>query len=469
MEQTERAALEEQKVGIMPEAPRFKKLLGPSFILLGLGLGSGEIILWPYLSSNFGMGIIWAAILGITLQFFINMEIERYSLVRGESIFVGFARKFKYAPLWFIFSTLAGFVWPGIVAASAKLIGTVFGINETHFIAIGMLLLMGLILTLGPILYKTMERFSIWLIGLGVPAIFILTLYLAKPADWSALASGIVGIGAGYNFLPVGIPIASFLAAFAFSGAGGNLNLAQSFYIKEKGYGMGKYGGRITSILTGEIEDIRLEGTRFQMNTENLKRFETWWDLINREHFLVFWATGAFTICLLSLLAYSTVFGSLTPGAGINFVVFEAAAIAKSSAPIIGTLFLIIGGIMLFSTQMTVMDATSRIMSENLLIIKRNKWEAKKLPAIYYSFLWAQIAVGIIIFLTNFREPLALLTLEAVINAGAMFIHIGATLFLNLSSLEKEVRTSLPRIIAMLFAFAFFGFFTIKTILQYIG
>ncbi len=460
--------LEDHKIGTMPDAPKFRSLLGPSFILLGLGLGSGEVILWPYLTANFGMGIIWAAILGITLQFFINMEIERYSLVRGESIFVGFARKFKFAPVWFIFSTLAGFIWPGIVAASAKLIGAVFGIAETHFIAIGMLILMGLILTLGPVLYKTMERFSTVLIGLGVPAIFILTVYLANSSDWTSLFKGIVGIGEGYNFLPAGIPIASFLAAFAFSGAGGNLNLAQSFYIKEKGYGMGKFGGRITSILTGKVEDIRLEGTKFEMSKDNLRKFERWWDLINKEHFMVFWATGAFTICLLALLSYSTVFGNVTPGSGINFVIFEAATIAKASAPLVGTLFLVVGGIMLFSTQMTVMDATSRIMSENLLILNKHKWETKRLPAIYYSFLWAQIAFGILIFLTSFREPFFLLTLEAVINAGAMFVHIGATLYLNLTSLEREVRTSLPRILVMVFSFLFFGYFTIRTILQYI-
>ncbi len=63
-------------VGEMPEAPSFRKILGPSFILLGLGLGSGELILWPYLTSNFGMGIIWGAVLGVTLQFVINMEIN---------------------------------------------------------------------------------------------------------------------------------------------------------------------------------------------------------------------------------------------------------------------------------------------------------------------------------------------------------------------------------------------------------
>src|SRR3989344_7245354 len=93
--------------GELPKPPPFWKLVGPSFIILGVGLGSGELILWPCLSANFGLGIIWAAIVGITLQFFLNMEIARYTIVNGESIFVGFARKFgKFSPYWFIFSTL---------------------------------------------------------------------------------------------------------------------------------------------------------------------------------------------------------------------------------------------------------------------------------------------------------------------------------------------------------------------------
>ncbi|KKR37871.1 MAG: hypothetical protein UT72_C0030G0001, partial [Candidatus Woesebacteria bacterium GW2011_GWB1_40_101] len=410
-----------------PQAPRFRQLLGPSFILLGLGLGSGEIILWPYLTSNFGMGIIWGAVLGITLQFFINMEIERYSLVRGESIFVGFARKLKWAPYWFIFSTFAGFAWPGIVAASAKLVGEAMGFSEMHLIAIAMLILMGVVLTLGPVLYKTMERFSMILIGLGVPAIFFLTLYLAGSIDWAALFKGMIGIGEGYKFLPAKIPIASFLAAF---------------------------------------EEIKLEGARFEMTKNNLEKFKNWWRLVNWEHLIVFWGAGVFSICLLALLAYVSAYGVTTPGAGIDFVVFEAQSIGASIAPIFGTFFLVVGGLMLFSTQMTVMDATSRIMSENLLIIKRDNWQPKSLPKIYYSFLWAQILVGIIIFMTDLKEPLFLLTLGAVINAGAMFVHIGLTTFLNLTTLEKEVYPSALRIIVMVLAFAFFGYLTARTVIS---
>lgn len=457
--------LQTQKVEDIPPSPRFRNLIGPSFILLGLGLGSGEVILWPYLTSNFGMGIIWGAILGITFQFFMNMEIERYALTKGESVFVGFARKFKWAPIWFIFSTLAGFIWPGIVAASAKLIGSVFGVEQTQFIAMGMLVLMGIILTLGPILYKTMERFSMTLIGVGVPALFAFTLYLSTKADWQALFNGLIGHGDGYWFLPVGIPIASFLAAFAFSGAGGNLNLAQSFYIKEKGYGMGKFGGHITSILTGRAENIKLEGTRFEMTKENLSRFKSWWKLINIEHLIVFWLTGAFSICLLALLSFATTNGD-TASAGINFVLHEASAIAKVTFPIVGSAFLILTGLMLFSTQMTVMDATSRIMSENLLILKNNSWDHRNLSKIYYSFLWAQILAGIIIFLFGFTEPIVLLTVEAVINAVAMFIHIGATTLLNITSLEKEIRPSIFRIVALVIAFIFFGYLSLRTLIS---
>ena len=81
-----------QKFKDFPDPLPLRKLFGPSFIILGVGLGSGELILWPYLSSNFGLGIVWAAVLGITFQFFINMEIERYSLATGESIFAGLTR-----------------------------------------------------------------------------------------------------------------------------------------------------------------------------------------------------------------------------------------------------------------------------------------------------------------------------------------------------------------------------------------
>jgi hypothetical protein len=458
--------LGEHKVREMPPAPRFRELIGPSFILLGLGLGSGELVLWPYLASNYGMGIIWAAILGVTLQFFMNMEIERYALVRGESIFVGFARLSKFLPIWFIFSTLIPWMWPGIITSSAVLLGGLFGITNTSLLAIILLLLVGTILTLGPVLYKTQESFQKVVLLFGTPFILFLSFFVARGADWQALANGIVGKGEGFWLLPAGISIASFLAAIAYSGAGGNLNLAQSFYVKEKGFGMGKYSGRITSLLTGKAEEMEITGTRFTTEPTQLKRFRQWWRLINIEHGIIFWLLGVLTIVSLAFLAFSSVFGQ--GGANnITFLFKEAVVLGERTFPFIGKMFLAIAGVMLFSRQLGLMDTTSRILTENLTLVSGNIFPASTIRRNFYIFLWIQIILGIIIISAGFTQPLALLTLAAVLNAGAMFVHIGLTLWLNTTRLEKVLRPNIFRISVMIFAFLFFGYFAFRTIISY--
>src|SRR3989338_1417131 len=137
-----------------PPAIPLKKILGPSFIILALGLGSGEVILWPFLSSNYGLGIAWGALIGITFQFFINMEIERYALVKGESVFVGLNKMFPWAAYWFIISTFIGFGLPGIIAASAHVLGFIIGVEQFQWIAIIFLIAIGLILSFGKTVYN---------------------------------------------------------------------------------------------------------------------------------------------------------------------------------------------------------------------------------------------------------------------------------------------------------------------------
>lgn len=453
------------KTADLPPPPVFKHLLGPSFILLGLGLGSGELILWPHLAVNFGLGIMWGAVLGITLQFFMNMEIERYALARGESIFVGFARKSRLLPVWFILSTIIPWMWPGIIASASLLFGTLFGIKNTNFLGIALLLLIGIALTLGPILYKTQEFFQKYLILVSFPFILFLTIYLANGEHWLALTKGLVGLGDGYFFLPKGISLASFLAAFAYAGAGGNLNLAQSFYIKEKGFGMGKYSGKITSILTGKEEKITLEGTTFACNPNSVDCFKKWWKLINVEHFLVFWLTGLATILLLSLLAYTTTFGET---AGVSFLIQESLMIGQRTYTFFGSIFIAVGAAMLFSTQFGVLDTTSRILTENLSLVSKRFFPPNHLRRNFYLFLWIQIILGILILALNLAEPLTLVIIGAVLNALAMFVHIGLTIWTNLTILEKPIRPSLLRLGIMLLAFVFFGGFSLFTILDYL-
>jgi len=454
---------------LFPEPISLKKLIGPSFIILALGLGSGEVILWPYLTANYGLGIAWGAILGITFQYFMNMEIERYALVKGESVFVGIHKLFKPAVYWFIISTFIGFGLPGIVAASAQVMASVLGIENFKWIAILFLIFIGLILSMGKTVYGMMERITKIIISVGVPFIFLLAVFLATKTDWSALFNGMIGRGDGFYFLPQGISIATFLAAFAYSGAGGNLNLTQSIYIKEKGYGMGVYSQKISSLFSKEKDnEIILDGTDCAATPLDVSRFKKWWRLISIEHAFVFWFLGAISMIFLMLLSYVTTHGLSGNDEGINFVINEGVVIGQIVYPFVGILFLVVVSIMLFQTQLGVMDSTSRIMAENLAIRRlHGKKEAKiNLSKIYYSFVWAQIAFGVILFLFNIYEPKTLIVLGAVINAFAMFVHLALVSWLNNKSLPKVFRPSVIRKIIIGIIFVFFGIFSFIVLLD---
>ena len=438
----------------MPEAPRLSKLIGPSFIILGVGLGSGELILWPYLASNFGLGIAWAAVVGITLQFFLNMEIERYSLVTGESVFAGWTKKWgRMMPVWFIVSTIIPWMWPGILAAAAVAAAAAAGMEYSRWWGMGMLVVLGGIYSIGKVVYRTQEWVQKAIILLGVPLVVGLTIWLAGKSDWIALAAGVVNVGR----LPQGIPLATFLAALVYSGAGGNLNLAQSLYVKEKGYGMGKYAGHITNILAGKEEEASLTGEVFAQTGTNISRFKTWWSRINLEHGIIFWATGVMTMLLLMLLAYATVHGHPEVGSSIKFVLLEAKAVGG-----LGVVFLVAVALMLFGTQFAVYGSNARMATENLaLLIPSSK--AHHISRYFYGFLWLQIALGIVILGAGFIEPLALVITGAVLNAVAMSIYAFLILGLNLS-LPKALRPNWWRVGMVVLAGLLYGGFTAFTI-----
>jgi hypothetical protein len=431
-----------------------------------LGLGSGEVILWPYLTSNYGLGLVWAIVVGVTMQFFINMEVERYALIYGESIFVGFARWLRWLPLWFIFSTFIGFGWPGIGLAGATLLQSAAGINNIKPVGIIVFTVIGLILSLGRQLYKTVESLEKTLFLVGTPLIFLLTLYLAQPSDWQALGAGLLGRGDGFSLFPAGISIASFVAAIAFSGAGGNLNLSQSFYIRDKGYGMGKYAEKIGSIFTNPeaAKSIKFSGTTFPITRENLSRFKSWWSAVNREHFLIFWLLGLVTMLTLSLLSFITAHGHPDNPQGINFVLTESSYIAQATLPIFGLLFTIITGLMLAATQLTVLDSTSRIITENYLLLRGSS--AAKISLVYYVVLWLQIAFGVGVFIAGFTQPRQLITFSAVINAATMAFYTFLILRFNNTHLNPALRPSIWRNLALIATLLFLTFFSVLSVLH---
>src|SRR5215212_6344927 len=142
----------------MPEPPSsFRKVIGPGIIAAGVGMASGEFILYPYIASQVGLVFVWAAFVGLATQYFLNMEIERYTLATGETALTGFSRYWRHWGL--VFAILAYFanLLPGWVTSSATLVTYLVG-GSVVPIAIGMLLLIGITLTLSPVVYQALEK-----------------------------------------------------------------------------------------------------------------------------------------------------------------------------------------------------------------------------------------------------------------------------------------------------------------------
>src|SRR3712207_8684444 len=55
----------------------------------------------------FGLVFVWAAFVGLATQYFLNMEIERYTLATGETALTGFSRYWRHWGL--VFAILAYF------------------------------------------------------------------------------------------------------------------------------------------------------------------------------------------------------------------------------------------------------------------------------------------------------------------------------------------------------------------------
>ncbi|EKD79735.1 MAG: hypothetical protein ACD_40C00330G0003 [uncultured bacterium] len=443
----------------LPEPITLKQSIGPSFILLGLALGSGELIMWPYLVSQYGLGIIWGGLVGITFQYFLNTEIMRYTLAWGESVFVGWRRWGRLIPAWFVFSTVIPWALPGFVSASATMLNHVFPILPVRLTAMVLILLTGIIISSGKTLYKTMSHVQTTLLSIGVPFVAILTLYMARGTDWSALMRGLVGIGEGYRWLPEGIALGAFLGAFAYSGGGGNLNLSQSYYIKEKGMGMGKYGTGIKTLLSG-LDSHRIDGHLFTLSGSNLSRWARWWRLVCIEHALVFWGIGLLTILMLGTLSMATAHG-VSSGGGLSFFFKEAEMIGLATHNLIGHLFVLVGALMLFTTQLGVLESASRVIAENILLLKYKHDQEVNASKMFYIVLWCELAFSAIFLYFGASEPRAILTLGAILNAAAMMVAFVLILFLN-RRLPPTIRPGFSRQLILLIAASFFVYFLTK-------
>jgi hypothetical protein len=127
------SGLLDRQVRDLPPPPRdLWRIVGPGVMAAGVGLSSGEFVLWPFIASQVGLVFLWGAALGVVTQFFLNMEIERYTLATAETAMTGFNRFWKHWGLVLAVLVYFANLWPGWAMSSATLSRRRWGSSTTR-------------------------------------------------------------------------------------------------------------------------------------------------------------------------------------------------------------------------------------------------------------------------------------------------------------------------------------------------
>ena len=157
--------------------------------------------------------------------------------------------------------------------------------------------------------------------------------------------------------------------------------------------GMGEYIPRIVSPMTGEQQAKPSLGNTFPTDEKNMARWRQWWKVGNQEQAITFWAIGTAGIVVLSVLAYSTVFGKDT-GEDFDFIQLEGETLKTVVAPWFGTVFWLVGFFKLLSTMLGNFDYVSRITADAVKINAAPENEFWSESRIYAATVWALIVGG---------------------------------------------------------------------------
>lgn len=451
----------------LPDPPRnLWRIVGPGIVAAGVGLSSGEFVLWPFIASQVGLVFLWGAVVGAGTQLFLNMEIERYTLATGETVLTGFNRIWKHWGLVLAIMVYFANLWPGWALSSATLVTYLFGGGSAPVIAVVGLLVIGAALTLAPIVYDALERLIFLKVGAVVVLAVLAVALVITPAAWAELP---VSAASGFGQFPPELSFALLFGAIAFAGAGGGQNLCQSNWIRDKGFGMGAYVPRLVSAVTGrpDAATARVSYT-FEPTPANMARWRRWWNFANLEQTLTFFLVTVVTIVLTSLLAYSVLYGQPGLPNSVAILQIEGQRLQELVGTWFGRLFWAIGAFSLFGSAMGIIDYTSRLAAD---VLKTTYLQASPVTEsrLYFGLVWGLVLLGCLILLSGMSQPLVLLIISATVGGGMMCIYAALLIVTNRRHLPGPIRVRSYRLVILVWASVVFGVLALVTVYQQVS
>lgn len=423
----------------------FWKMTGPGALMVGVAIGSGELILWPWITAKFGAQMVWAAALGVFLQLWINIEIGRWAIATGESAVTGFSRLSRFASYYFMGILFISAFLPGWAIATGVAVRR-FAFGEdgpgANWVWTALVFAVVFAILFGPKrVYASVERVVAVLVLVIVGGMVIVAFRVGTFSDAAEMSKGLLKVGQvtfddEFTFL-------RFFGAVVFAGAGGFGNLFYGYYLRDKGIGMGARIPALANPLRGEKQTETQVGFIYPDTDENRSRFKDWFKYVILDSTLFFWLLNTFTMFLFMFGAFVVLYPQgIVPAE--NQLVWDLSVILET---ILGSwgriLFLLIAVAALFSSQLTLCDGSYRLWTD-LLHTNVNftrRWAPNQLY-FYLAIVLTTISITATWALDVFQglSVLDFFFLNAALSGCAMALYVPLLLVLNFKFLPPSAR-----------------------------
>jgi len=419
----------------LPFFPGWWAALGPGIIWMALAQGSGELIWWPYMIAKYGLTFLFLLIPACLLQYPLNLEIGRYTLLTGESIFHGFIRLNRWFGIFLWILMTLSFLWFGAFASAG---GTALAAlthfphdwsprGQTLFWGYASIAVFLTAILFSRVIYTMIENF--------MKAVALITV---AGLMWACLQPDVLSAAPEFFkglFGPPGpIPrpwdnrdATKLLTAITFAGLGGFWILFYSYWLRDKGSGMASHAGRITGPITGKPETITTRGNLPDDSPENIVRWKSWQRFLSLDT-LIGIGGNLFTTLMTCLLSYALLFPKGLLPQDYELAVVQSRFFEVSWGPLGRVIFLIVAAAYLTDTWLATADAVSRIQADIVYILfPRSRRFAMR--HWYYIFLGVLTIITSLTMLIDAPGPLILIS--AVIGFVGTVIFPAALYLLN--------------------------------------
>jgi hypothetical protein len=412
---------------------------------MALAQGSGELIWWPYVVAKYGLTFLALLIPACLLQYPLTVEIGRYTLLTGESIFRGFIRLHRgLGVLLWVLMTVS-FLWFGAFAAAGGTAMAALTQFPTGWSVRGQTLFWGYAsiavfltaITLSKVVYAAIEGFM-----KIVAAITVVGLVWAclEPEVVRALPEFLRGLLSPRGPMPRPWDPADateLLTAITFAGLGGFWVLLYSYWLRDKGSGMASYAGRITGPISGKAESVPADGWLPADDAQTRRRWVRWRRYLSAD-VLVGICGNLATTMLTCLLAYALLFPRGLVPQDYELAVVQSRFFEVSWGPLGRVLFLLVAAAFLADTWLVTADGVSRMQADiiHTLFPRSRRFAIRHW---YYFFLGVLTLGTCVTMLLDAPGPLILTS--AVIGFVGTVIFPAALYWLN----YRRLAAALPR------------------------